>query len=59
MSASVQCVAIRTIDTPASAMYLMSSFVPTPGSISAAILARVAAFTAVAMSSRSSVSEKP
>ena len=31
MSASVQCVAIRTIDTPRSAQALMSSLVPRPG----------------------------
>ena len=31
MSASVQCVAMRTIDTPRSATARMSSFVPTPG----------------------------
>ncbi len=47
------------METPASAMYLMSYFVPTPGSMSTAILDRVAASTAVVISSRSSVSEKP
>ena len=59
MSASVQCVAIRTIDTPRSAQALMSSMVPRPGSISAAILAWRASSTAAFMSTRSSVSEKP
>ena len=59
MSASVQCVATRTIDTPRSAHALMSSFVPSPGSISAAILARRAVSTAAFISTRSSVFEKP
>ena len=39
MSASVQCVAMRTIATPRSRIARMSSLVPSPGSISAAILA--------------------
>ena len=37
----------------------MSSIVPMPGTISAAILARVAVSTAAFISTRSSVSEKP
>ncbi len=43
MSASVQCVAIRTTDTPMSRYARMSSIVPTPGSINAAMRERPAA----------------
>ena len=59
MSASVQCVAMRTIDTPMSWIALMSSFVPSPGSISAAILAFFAESTAAFIRMRSSTSDLP
>ena len=59
MSASVQWVAMRMTETPRSATAVMSSFVPSPGSISAAIFACVASSTAAAISVRSSSSEKP
>jgi hypothetical protein len=59
MSASLQWVAIRITDTPRSETARMSSAVPIPGSSSAAIRARRAAATAVAISSRSGVAEKP
>ena len=60
MSASVQCVAIRTTDTPMSRHARMSSIVPRPGSISAAMRERpAAASTAACMSTRSSTAENP
>ena len=58
-SASVQWVAMRMTDTPKSAAAEMSSLVPRPGSIRAAILARVAVATAAFMRTRSSVWENP
>ena len=59
MSASVQWVATRTMETPRSAQALMSSLVPRPGSMSAAMRAVVAVSTATFMRVRSSVFEKP
>ena len=59
MSASVQWVAMRMTDTPRSADALMSSFVPRPGSISAAIFACLASSTAAAIRIRSSARENP
>ncbi len=60
MSASVQCVAMRTIDTPMSRHALMSSMVPTPGSIRAAIDERPPAVsTATPIRRRSSTAENP
>ena len=60
MSASVQCVAMRTTDTPMSRQALMSSMVPTPGSISAAMRERpAAAATAASINNLSSTAENP
>ena len=59
MSASLQWVAMRMIETPRSATAWMSSAVPIPGSSKAAIRACLAVATAVAISSRSGVPEKP
>ncbi len=60
MSASVQCVAMRITETPRSRLARMSSIVPTPGSISAAMRERpAAASTACCMSTRSSTVENP
>ena len=59
MSASVQCVAMRMIATPRSTAARMSSTVPSPGSISAAIRALRADSTAARIRIRSSVREKP
>ena len=55
MSASVQCVATRTIETPMSRHARMSSIVPMPGTIRAAIFACRAVSTATRIRSRSSV----
>jgi len=59
MSASVQCVAIRQTLAPLSAASLMSSVMPTPGSMRNAIFARLAALTAVLIRSCSGVRLKP
>jgi hypothetical protein len=59
MSASVQCVATRMMETPRSAAAVMSSLVPRPGSISAAMRAEVAVSTAARISCRSGVAENP
>jgi hypothetical protein len=58
-SASVQWVAIRAIEAPAACAALRSSTVPTPGSSSTAISARVASSTAARISPISSVAENP
>jgi hypothetical protein len=55
----VQWVAIRQIDPPLSCASLMSSLVPTPGSIKNAILASFAVSAASLISSCSGVLEKP
>jgi hypothetical protein len=59
MSASVQWVAIRTIETPRSATARTSSMVATPGSMSAATFERVASLTAARISTSSSTALKP
>ena len=59
MSASVQCVAIRQTLAPLPAACRMSSVMPTPGSMRKAILARLAALTAVPIRSCSGVRLKP
>ena len=58
-SASVQWVAIRATDAPASRASRRSSTVPTPGSSSTAIRAARASSTAALISEISSTSEKP
>ena len=58
-SASVQWVAIRQIEPPLFCASLMSSLVPTPGSIRNAILASLAVSAASLISSCSGVLEKP
>ena len=58
-SASVQWVAIRQIEPPLFCASLMSSLVPTPGSIRNAILDSLAVSAASLMSSCSGVFEKP
>ncbi len=58
-SASVQCVAIRATDAPASRARCRSAMVPMPGTRSIAILACVASCSAAVISAMSSVSEKP
>ena len=58
-SASVQWVAIRATDAPASRASRRSSTVPTPGSSSTAIRAARASSTAARISEISSTSEKP
>ena len=58
-SASVQWVAIRQIEPPLFCASLMSSLVPTPGSIRNAILASFAVSAASLISSCSGVLEKP
>ena len=58
-SASVQWVAMRQIDPPLFWASLMSSFVPTPGSIKNAILAVFAVCAARVISSCSGVLENP
>ena len=58
-SASVQWVAIRATDAPASRACFRSSTVPRPGSSSTAIFAARASCTAAATSLMSSVAEKP
>ena len=58
-SASVQWVAIRQIEPPLFCASLMSSLVPTPGSIRKAILASLAVSAASLISSCSGVLENP
>ena len=58
-SASVQCVATRTISAPASNARWRSSAVPMPGTSSTAIFACFASSRAAAISFSSSTAEKP
>ena len=58
-SASVQWVAIRATDAPASRACLRSSTVPTPGSSSTAIFAEAASVAAARTRSMSLVAENP
>ena len=58
-SASVQWVAIRATDAPASRASFRSSTVPSPGSSSTAIFAAAASSAAARTSRISSVAEKP
>ncbi len=58
-SASVQCVAIRATEAPAAWARLRWCTVPSPGSMSTAIFARVASSTAASMRRNSSTLEKP
>ena len=58
-SASVQWVAMRATDAPASRARRRSPMVPTPGSSSTAILARRASSAAAATSLTSSTAEIP
>ena len=58
-SASVQCVAIRQIEPPLFCASLMSSLMPTPGSIRKAILASFAVSAASLINSCSGVLENP
>ena len=58
-SASVQCVAIRATDAPASRALRRSSIVPMPGTSRIAIFACVASSAAARIRVISSVREKP
>ena len=58
-SASVQCVAMRATEAPASRDRCRSAMVPMPGTRSTAILAWVASSVAAVISAISSVSENP
>ena len=58
-SASVQCVAMRATDAPASRALRRSSIVPMPGTSRIAILARFASSYAARISTISSTREKP
>ena len=59
MSASVECVAMRTDVAPAACAASRSSIVPMPGSSSTVIFARVTLATAASIHSRSVCALKP